>query len=74
MRCARGDQLVASAIQIIGFFFIMGFVGLWAVRVMEMGALGVIVGLNAGMLLTALALGLRYWLLPQIRIAPMTPA
>jgi multidrug resistance protein, MATE family len=62
---ACGDQIVASLIQIGGFFFLMGGAGLWAVKVANMGALGVIWGLNLGMMVTALALAARYWTVSQ---------
>ncbi len=55
-----GDQIVASAIQIVGFFFVMGGAGLYAVKVAGLGAQGVIIGLNVGMVFTALALTWRY--------------
>jgi multidrug resistance protein, MATE family len=55
-----GDQIVASAIQITGFFFLMGGAGLYAVKIAGLGAQGVIIGLNIGMVFTALALAWRY--------------
>jgi multidrug resistance protein, MATE family len=60
-----GDQVFASVIQIIGFFFLMGGAGLYAVKVAGLGAQGVIIGLNVGMVVTALALAWRYWIVSR---------
>jgi multidrug resistance protein, MATE family len=57
---ASGDQIVASAIQIMGFFFLMGGAGLYAVKIAGLGAVGVVWGLNIGMVATALALAWRF--------------
>jgi multidrug resistance protein, MATE family len=62
---ACGDQIIASLIQIGGFFFLMGGAGLWAVKVADLGELGVIWGLNLGMMVTAIALALRYGFVSQ---------
>jgi multidrug resistance protein, MATE family len=57
-----GDQVFASALQIFGFFFLMGGAGLYAVKIAGLGAQGVVMGLNVGMVATALALAWRYWI------------
>jgi multidrug resistance protein, MATE family len=57
---ASGDQIIASIIQIVGFFFLMGGVGLYAVKIVGLGAMGVIWGLNIGMVATALVLAWRF--------------
>ncbi len=59
---ACGDQIVASLIQIAGFFFLMGGAGYWAVKMANLGAQGVILGLIIGMVATALALAWRFWI------------
>jgi multidrug resistance protein, MATE family len=58
---ACGDQFIASVIQIVGFFCLMGGAGYWAVKIANLGTQGVILGLIIGMAATALALAWRYW-------------
>ncbi len=62
---ACGDQIFASAIQIGGFFFLMGGAGYWAVKVAGLGTQGVILGLIVGTVVTALILAWRYWIISR---------
>lgn len=58
---AAGDGVGASLIQILGFFVLMSGAGVWCIHVLHLGAPGLILSLNIGIIATALLLALRFW-------------